>query len=75
MLKGVEMTNLDRTATLAGGCFWCLGSGVRRCSKACATMCCPATWAATTHDPSYGAVCRGTTGTREVVQGEVRVQR
>ncbi len=63
------MTDKIETATLAGGCFWCLeavyellrgrGEGRR-----------PATPAATSANPDYYQVCTGATGHAEVVQVE-----
>jgi peptide-methionine (S)-S-oxide reductase len=55
-------------ATLAGGCFWCLEAayqqlrGVTRVTSGYAGGALP--------DPSYEAVCSGTTGHAEVVQLE-----
>ena len=60
------MTNDYETATLAGGCFWCLEAafeeldGVREVTSGYA--------GGHVEDPSYEAVCRGTTGHAEVVQ-------
>src|SRR5205809_592520 len=54
------------TATLAGGCFWCLEAvfeqleGVERVVSGYA--------GGAVADPSYEAVCSGTTGHAEVVQ-------
>jgi peptide-methionine (S)-S-oxide reductase len=54
------------TATLAGGCFWCLEAvymrvrGVQRVESGYA--------GGQTENPSYRAVCTGTTGHAEVVQ-------
>ncbi|MBE0593922.1 MAG: peptide-methionine (S)-S-oxide reductase MsrA [Gemmatimonadales bacterium] len=54
------------TATLAGGCFWCLEAafqllrGVERVQSGYA--------GGHVHDPSYELVCTGTTGHAEVVQ-------
>jgi len=61
------MQNLE-TATLGGGCFWCLEAvyerlrGVRHVESGYAGGHVP--------DPSYRAVCDGTTGHAEVVQIE-----
>jgi peptide-methionine (S)-S-oxide reductase len=58
-------TNLQ-TATLAGGCFWCLEAvydelkGVHSVESGYA--------GGHVDNPSYGAVCSGTTGHAEVVQ-------
>ena len=61
------MTNKrEETATLAGGCFWCLEAvyddlrGVRRVESGYAGGDVP--------NPTYRAVCTGTTGHAEVVQ-------
>jgi peptide-methionine (S)-S-oxide reductase len=56
------------TATLGGGCFWCLEAafqqlrGITRVQSGYA--------GGDTPDPSYEAVCAGTTGHAEVVQVE-----
>lgn len=56
------------TATLAGGCFWCIEAvfqdlkGVHRVQSGYA--------GGTTPNPTYEEVCRGTTGHAEVVQVE-----
>jgi peptide-methionine (S)-S-oxide reductase len=56
----------SETATLAGGCFWCLEAvydqlqGVEDVVSGYA--------GGTVPDPTYEAVCRGTTGHAEVVQ-------
>ncbi len=57
-----------QTATLAGGCFWCLEAvyarmrGVRRVT--------PGYMGGHTEHPTYEAVCSGATGHAEVVQIE-----
>ena len=60
------MANPTETATLAGGCFWCLEAvyeemkGVERVVSGYAGGAQP--------DPTYEQVCSGTTGHAEVVQ-------
>ena len=60
------MPNSHETATLAGGCFWCLEAvflelkGVERVESGYA--------GGTVPRPSYELVCTGTTGHAEVVQ-------
>jgi peptide-methionine (S)-S-oxide reductase len=62
------MTTRTETATLAGGCFWCLEAvfeqleGVRKVTSGYA--------GGTVPDPSYEQVCSGNTGHAEVVQIE-----
>jgi peptide-methionine (S)-S-oxide reductase len=57
---------VSETATLAGGCFWCLEAvynelrGVQRVVSGYA--------GGTVPNPTYGAVCTGDTGHAEVVQ-------
>ena len=59
---------MTETATLAGGCFWCLEAvfqqlkGVSRVTSGYA--------GGTVPNPSYEAVCTGTTGHAEVAQVE-----
>jgi peptide-methionine (S)-S-oxide reductase len=59
---------MTETATLAGGCFWCLEAafqllkGVSRVTSGYA--------GGTMPNPTYEAVCTGTTGHAEVVQVE-----
>ena len=59
---------MTETATLAGGCFWCLEAGfqqlkgVSRVTSGYAGGAVP--------NPSYEAVCTGTTGHAEVTQVE-----
>jgi len=61
-----EHTPREETATLAGGCFWCLEAvyadldGVLRVESGYA--------GGTVPNPSYQQVCAGTTGHAEVVQ-------
>ena len=60
------MTNITKTATLGGGCFWCLDAvfedlkGVVSVDSGYA--------GGHVKDPSYEAVCNGSTGHAEVVQ-------
>lgn len=62
----MEQTNGSETATLAGGCFWCLEAvydelkGVQSVESGYT--------GGQTPNPSYRAVCDGTTGHAEVVQ-------
>ena len=62
------MSSQNEVATLAGGCFWCLEAvyndlrGVERVVAGYA--------GGRTDDPTYMAVCSGTTGHAEVVQIE-----
>ncbi|MFB6132898.1 MAG: peptide-methionine (S)-S-oxide reductase MsrA [Halanaeroarchaeum sp.] len=59
---------MSETATLAGGCFWCIEAamkaldGVLRATSGYA--------GGTVEDPSYEAVCTGKTGHAEAVQVE-----
>jgi peptide-methionine (S)-S-oxide reductase len=59
-------TGTTETATLAGGCFWCLEAvyellrGIQRVTSGYA--------GGHVANPSYGAVCAGVTGHAEVVQ-------
>jgi peptide-methionine (S)-S-oxide reductase len=60
------MPNTTELATLGGGCYWCLEAcfekliGVEKCVSGFAGGAVP--------NPSYRAVCNGTTGHAEVVQ-------
>ena len=63
----------EEIATLGGGCFWCLEAvykdlrGVRGVMSGYA--------GGHVANPSYQAVCSGTTGHAEVVQVEIRSRR
>lgn len=60
------MTQGFETATLAGGCFWCIESAfnqVKGIEKAVSGY-----MGGHTKDPSYKSVCEGDTGHAEVVQ-------
>src|SRR6201999_3516824 len=62
----LRMTATQETATLGGGCFWCLEAVFKDLRAA--------TWVMSGYaaghvaNPSYEAVCTGTTGHAEVVQ-------
>ena len=60
------MTATQETATLGGGCFWCLEAVFKDLRGVCWVM----SGYAAGHlaNPSYNAVCSGTTGHAEVVQ-------
>jgi peptide-methionine (S)-S-oxide reductase len=59
------------TATLGGGCFWCLEAvyleSARRVSRWSRAI-----WAATSPAPTYEEVCGGDTGHAEVVRVDLR---
>lgn len=59
------MTNLE-TATLAGGCFWCLEAVFDDVEGVHDVL--SGYMGGNDNSPSYEAVCRGTTGYAEVVQ-------
>jgi len=59
------MTNTAQ-ATVGGGCFWCVEAAFERVRGVESVVSGYA--GGTTEDPSYEAVCRGTTGHAEVVQ-------
>lgn len=60
------MTDEHETVTLGGGCFWCIEAAFEQLDGVVDTT----SGYAGGHvdDPSYRAVCRGTTGHAEVVQ-------
>ena len=60
------MTEDYETATLAGGCFWCIEAAFEALDGVVETTSGYA--GGHVEDPSYEAVCRGTTGHAEVVQ-------
>jgi len=55
-----------KNATFGGGCFWCVEAAFERVRGVESAVSGYA--GGTTEDPSYEAVCRGTTGHAEVVQ-------
>jgi peptide-methionine (S)-S-oxide reductase len=59
---------MTETATLAGGCFWCLEAVFQQLKGVSRVMSGYA--GGTVPNPSYEAVCTGTTGYAEVVQVE-----
>jgi peptide-methionine (S)-S-oxide reductase len=64
---GGRMSHAEReTATLAGGCFWCLEAVFEQVAGVEAVVSGYAN--GSTDDPSYEAVCEGTTGHAEAVQ-------
>ncbi len=56
------------TATLGGGCFWCIEAALKELRGV--TSVTSGYAGGHVEDPSYDAVCRGTTGHAEVVQVE-----
>jgi peptide-methionine (S)-S-oxide reductase len=60
------MSQRTETATLAGGCFWCLEAAFERLQGVVSVI--PGYAGGQTVDPSYRAVCTGTTGHAEAVQ-------
>jgi peptide-methionine (S)-S-oxide reductase len=60
------MTDDYETATLAGGCFWCIEAAFEELDGVVEVTSGYA--GGHVEDPSYEAVCRGTTGHAEVVQ-------
>ena len=56
------------TATLAGGCFWCIEAALKELHGV--TSVTSGYAGGHVENPSYTAVCRGTTGHAEVVQVE-----
>jgi peptide-methionine (S)-S-oxide reductase len=65
-LEALAWSGILETATLGGGCFWCLEAVFRRIRGVAEVT----SGYAGGHDPAptYRAVCRGTTGHAEVVQ-------
>lgn len=55
-----------RTATLAGGCFWCTEAVFKRLKGV--TSVTPGYTASQVANPSYQQVCTGTTGAAEAIQ-------
>jgi peptide-methionine (S)-S-oxide reductase len=62
------MTDDRATATLAGGCFWCLEAPFQELAGVHAVT--SGYCGGDTPDPTYEAVCSGTTGHAEAVQIE-----
>lgn len=62
------MNTSSETATLAGGCFWCLEAVFDRLEGV--TSVTPGYAGGTDPDPTYEAVCTGETGHAEAVQVE-----
>lgn len=62
------MTNSLETATLGGGCFWCIEAALEQLDGVETAVSGYA--GGDTEDPTYEAVCSGTTGHAEVVQLE-----
>ena len=60
------MPNSLSTATLAGGCFWCLEAAFEQLEGVVSVL--PGYMGGHLPDPTYEAVCRGDTGHAEVVQ-------
>jgi peptide-methionine (S)-S-oxide reductase len=60
------MENRRETATLAGGCFWCLEAAFERLQGVASVI--PGYTGGQVANPSYHNVCGGTTGHAEAVQ-------
>ena len=60
------MENRRETATLAGGCFWCLEAALERLQGVASVI--PGYTGGQVANPSYRDVCGGTTGHAEAVQ-------
>jgi peptide-methionine (S)-S-oxide reductase len=60
------MATTIETATLAGGCFWCIESAFNRVKGIESAL--SGYMGGQTNDPTYESVCTGTTGHAEVVQ-------
>src|SRR5512137_1431981 len=60
------MTERMETATLAGGCFWCLEAAFERLQGVVSVI--PGYTGGQAPNPSYHDVCSGTTGHAEAVQ-------
>lgn len=56
----------QETATLAGGCFWCTEAVFKRLRGVSEVM--PGYIGGTIENPTYDAVCSGTTGHAEAIQ-------
>jgi peptide-methionine (S)-S-oxide reductase len=59
---------MTETATLAGGCFWCLDAALQQLKGVQQVL--PGYAGGTVPSPSYEAVCTGRTGHAEVAQVE-----
>ena len=62
----IDTTTATRTATFAGGCFWCTESDFEKVPGVKAVV--SGYTGGSRPDPTYEAVCRGTTGHYEAVQ-------
>jgi peptide-methionine (S)-S-oxide reductase len=60
------MSNATETATLAGGCFWCLDAAYRQIEGVQGVV--SGYTGGTRPDPTYEQVCTGSTGHAEAVQ-------
>ena len=60
------MSNSNQTATLAGGCFWCLEAAFQALEGVKEVI--PGYTGGTTRHPSYHEVCTGETGHAEAVR-------
>jgi len=60
------MTDMKQTATLAGGCFWCLEAVYREMNGVESVV--SGYMGGRVHNPTYKQVCGGNTGHAEVVQ-------
>ncbi|GAB4181599.1 MAG: peptide-methionine (S)-S-oxide reductase MsrA [Rhodocyclaceae bacterium] len=63
---GARVQSADETATLAGGCFWCLEAAFRELEGVRSVT--PGYMGGSRRRPTYGEVCAGDTGHAEVVQ-------
>ena len=64
----MSTSDSTETATLGGGCFWCVEAVLKELNGVRSVVSGYA--GGHVEDPSYNAVCRGTTGHAEVVQVE-----
>lgn len=62
------MTNKSKTATFAGGCFWCTEAIFKRLKGVTSVM--PGYTGGEAKNPTYEQVCAGTTGHAEAIQIE-----